>query len=131
MAHLQQFVERIQSTGASLIAISPEKPEYSRKIINTQKLSFDILYDTQNEVADQFGLRYSMSDDLKELYRDSFNINLKLYHGDKNWTLPIPARFVVDSSGIIRYAESRVDYRSRPEVDEALKTLEEMKLSSD
>ncbi len=124
MAHLQQFVEQIESLGARVLAVSPEKAEYSRKIIATQKLTFDILFDQQNRLADQFGLRYSMEDELRQLYRDSFNINLKLYHGDDDWTLPMPGRFVVDRTGTIRYAESRADYRFRPEVDGVIQVLE-------
>ena len=124
MAHIQQFVEQIQDLGASLLAISPEKPEYSRKVIGTQKLTFDILFDQGNDVAEQFGLRYSMPNELKQLYRNSFNINLKLYHGDDDWTLPMPARFVIDQDASIRYAESSVDYRIRPEMDSMLEALQ-------
>jgi peroxiredoxin len=126
LAHLQQYVDEIKSLGATLLAVSPEKPEYSRKIISTQKLSFDILFDEQNELAAKFGLRYALPEDLRTLYRDSFNINLKLYHGDNDWTLPLPARFVIDQTGTIRYSESNVDYRSRPEVDGVLDTLRKM-----
>ena len=127
---MQQFADEIRSAGATLLAISPEKPEYSRKIIGTQKLSFDILFDKRNELADQYGLRYSLSDELRQLYRDTFNVNLKLYHGDDDWTLPIPARFVIDRNGSICYAESCVDYRCRPEVDEVLDVLEKLGSSS-
>ena len=123
LAHIQQFVEQIQNAGATLLAISPEKPEYSRKIISTQKLSFDILWDKGNELAEKFGLRYQLPDDLRQLYRDSFNVNLKLYHGDETWTLPLPARFIIDGSRVIRYAESCPDYRIRPEMDELLTVL--------
>ena len=126
MAHIQQFVEPIRNSGATLLAISPEKPEYSRKIIGTQKLTFDILFDRGSDVAEQYGLRFSLPEDLKQLYRDSFNVNLKLYHGDDNWTLPMPARFVIDQQGLIRYAESCVDYRFRPEMDEVIAALQSL-----
>lgn len=76
-----------------------------------------------NELASQFGLRFQLSEDLRQLYRDSFNINLKLYHGDGDWTLPLPARFVIDRDGVIRYAESCPDYRVRPELDGLLTVL--------
>lgn len=56
-----------------------------------------------------------LPDALRALYRDHLNINLKLYHDDPEWTLPIPARFLIDRQGVIRYAESCPDYTYRPE----------------
>ena len=44
-----------------------------------------------------------------------FGIDLPKYNGDDSWTLPVPARFVIDSGGIIRVADVDVDYTRRPE----------------
>ena len=89
-----------------------------------QRLSFDILWDEGNQLAEQFNLKFSLPNDLKALYRDKFSINLKLYHGDDEWALPMPARFLVDPDGVIRYAESSADYTRRPDPDDLLKVLE-------
>ncbi len=80
-------------------------------------------------MAAEFGLRFQLPDDLRQLYRDSFNINLKLYHGDEDWTLPMPARFIIDRARVIRYAESCPDYRIRPETDELLTVLNSLQKS--
>jgi peroxiredoxin len=47
-------------------------------------------------------------------------------NGDPSWQLPMPARFVIDRNGVIRYAQSDPDYTVRPEPEETvaiLKTL--------
>lgn len=124
LAHLQLYLNEIESAGARLLAVSPELPVFSRKIINAQKLTFDILFDEKNALAETFGIRFALPEPLKKLYRDNFNIHLKLYHGDDDWTLPVPARFVIDQQGIIRYAESNIDYRTRPEPDELINVLQ-------
>lgn len=126
LENLRHYVSDIESAGASLVAISPEKPEFSKKIISMRKLNFDILTDARNEVAAQFGLRFQLPDPLKKLYRDSLSINLKLYHGDDDWTLPIPARFLIDPQGVIRYAESSPDYTQRPDPDEMMDVLKSL-----
>jgi peroxiredoxin len=126
LAYLSNFMDRIKELGASFYAISPELPEFSRKIILTQKLNFDILHDPSNQLAASYGLKFSMAPDLMELYRDSFHINLKQYHGDDEWALPMPGRYVFDQQGQIRYAESCPDYRRRPEPDAFLEVLEGM-----
>lgn len=110
------------------MAISPQQPEYSRKVRGMQKLTFDLLWDKQNLLAEQMGLKYAMPSSLRELYRDAFSTNLKLYHGDDEWSLPIPARFLIDTQGAIQYAEASADHTSRPDPDDlmaALKALPE------
>jgi len=126
LANLKHYVPEIESLGASMLTISPEKSEYSKKIIAMQKLDFDILWDKNNRLAEKFGLKYNLPLDLKELYRDSFHINLKQYHGDDEWALPMPARFLVDIGGIIRYAEFSADYTKRPDPDDLIAVLKSL-----
>ena len=105
------------------MAISPELPEYSKKIIATRRLNYSILHDHSNQLAAQVGLKWFMQDPLKNLYRDKFNINLGTYHGDDEWSLPMPARVLVDQTGTIRYIEFEADYRKRPDPDQLVATL--------
>jgi peroxiredoxin len=125
--HINSFIPEITELGAQLIGVSPELPLYSQKIMRMQKLDFHILTDHGNQVAEKFRVKYQMAEDLKQLYKDSFSINLKLYHGDEDWTLPIPARFLIDTDGIIRYSEASADYTMRPDPEEFMKVLKSMR----
>ena len=127
LANLKKYVPEIAETGATLIGLSPELPQFLKKIIAMQKLNFDILHDDRNNLADQFGLKFHYPQDLKELYRDKFNINLEIQQGNDEWALPMPARFIIDQDGIIRYAESKPDYRNRPNPDELMDVLKSIK----
>ena len=75
-----------------------------------------------NTVAAQYGLTYPFSEGFRELFL-GFGIDLAQYNGDDSWVLPIPARFIVDSGGIIRYAEADPDYMVRPEPADTLEAL--------
>ena len=77
-------------------------------------LNFHLLSDPRNDYAAQLGLRFDVPDTVKQIY-DGFGIDLPKYNGDDSWTLPVPARFVIDSGGIIRVADVDVDYTRRPE----------------
>ena len=127
LANLERHREQIEAAGATLLAVSPELPKYSQKIIHTQKLGFDILHDPHNRLAAQFGLKFQLGEALKQLYRSSFNINLKLYHGDDEWSLPVPARYAIDMEGAIRYAECCPDYTCRPDPDELINSLSSLR----
>ena len=53
----------------------------------------------------------------------AFGIDLEASNGEPSWTLPIPARYIVDSSGVVRYARVHPDYTTRPEPTETLEAL--------
>ena len=88
-------------------------------------MTFEILSDPGNEVAQSYGLRYKLPEDLKEVYL-KFGIDLEKYNGDDSWTLPLPAGLIIDQKGIIRYAEINADYTVRPEPEETMAALKNM-----
>ena len=88
-------------------------------------MTFGILSDPGNEVAQRYGLTFPLTEDLKEVYL-KFNIDLEKYNGDDSWTLPLPARLIIDQEGIIRYAEINADYTVRPEPEETMAALKNM-----
>ena len=110
--------------GATMLSISPQKINYNQQIIEQQRLGFDLLSDAHNDVAAAFGLRWEMVDPLRSLYNDSFRISLPDYNGDDSWTLPVPARFVIGTNGIIKYVEYSVDYTKRPNPDVLISELQ-------
>jgi peroxiredoxin len=119
---LENYAARIAATGATLLAITPQTGANSRKLIATHGLSFPILSDPGNAVADQYGLRYRLPAYLVDVYKQ-LGVDLAVINGDDSWTLPIPARFVIDRRGLIRYAEAHPDYTQRPEPGDLLPVL--------
>lgn len=79
-----------------------------------QGLTYPIVQDAGLAIARSFGLVFTLPDDLEALYQ-SFGIDLPKYTGHPQWELPMPARYVVDRSGIVRSAEVDPDYTVRPE----------------
>ena len=78
--------------------------------------------DLGNQYARELGLVFSLPDDLREVYAD-FGIVLPNFNGDDRWELPLPARIVVDSSGVIRNLQADPDYTNRPEPQETMEAL--------
>ncbi len=97
-------------------------PEHNRELSRSRQLTFDILTDRGNGVATKFGLTFRLPDYLRQVY-GTFPLDLAKFNGDTSWTLPIPARFVIDSQGIIRAAESDPDYTTRPEPEDTVEAV--------
>ena len=86
-------------------------------------LGFPLLRDEGNGIAHEFGLRIAFTDDLREVYR-GFGLDLAAVNGEPSWTLPMPARYIVDEDGVIRYARVHPDYTRRPEPMETVQSLQ-------
>ncbi len=123
---MQAVYDDVRALGAEIVVLSPELPTFSADLAAKHKLAFPILEDHGLAIAKTYGLVYTFPDDLKGVYLNVFKLDLAKRNGDPSWQLPMPARFVIDRSGVIRYAEADPDYTVRPEPEETvaiLKTL--------
>ncbi|MCX4162437.1 MULTISPECIES: peroxiredoxin-like family protein [Paraburkholderia] len=122
---LNEALPELQRYGANVVAISPQLQVNSRKAVRVNELRFPVLSDTHNETADAFGLRFAMPDYLVELYKKLKN-DLPAINGDPGWTLPMPARYVIGTDGIVAYSEVNPDYTRRPDPSEMLPILKKL-----
>lgn len=116
----------LESRGARLVAISPQNAVNSRKTIEKLSLGFPLLIDAGGEVAQSFGLRWSLPADLKALYTQ-FGVDLPVFNDDPSWSLPMPARYVIDRLGMIVYNEINPDYTLRPDPDVLFPVLDSIR----
>ena len=118
----QQALPEIKAAGASLVAISPEKPDDTLSTSEKNALSFEVLSDVGQKVGRAFGLVYEFSDELKSAYRE-FGLDIPSKNGAEEWALPIAATYVIDRSGVIIYADTDADYRDRADPVDVIKVL--------
>ena len=85
-----------------------------RETEEPKPLTFELLRDLGNRVAEAYGLVFTLPEDLREIYL-KIGIDLAQGNGDGTWRLPIPARFVIDRQGLIRAVDADPDYTRRPE----------------
>jgi len=126
---LQTVLPQIRELGASLVAISPQRPSYGRVVRRQATLEFDVLSDEGLKVAQAFGLVFTLPSDLEQLYR-SFGHTLDKFHGEPGYRLPLPARYVVDRQEI-RASDVNADYTVRPDPEETLAQLRALSANSE
>ena len=123
---LKQILPEVERLGASIVTVTPQIPERGIALRREENLSFPVLFDEGLSVARQWGLEFTLPGPLRDLYK-SWNIDLEVENGDSSWMLPLPASFVIDGEGVVRYRFVDADYRYRPEPGESyLPVLEEM-----
>lgn len=108
----QRELNEIKNKGATVVAISPEEPDYSLSTQEKNELEFTVLSDVGNIVARQFDLVFKMPDYLIEIYKSS-GLDIPGHNGDESWNLPKPATFIIQSSGEVSFADVPSDYTKR------------------
>ncbi|PKH49190.1 alkyl hydroperoxide reductase [Tenacibaculum sp. Bg11-29] len=109
---LQNALPEINDKGATLIAITPETPDNSLNSKEKNNLEFEILTDSNNDLARSLGLLYKLPENLTTLY-NSFGINLLKSQGNNENELPIAATYIIDTDKKITYDYIVEDYKLR------------------
>lgn len=118
----QALLPEIEASGATLVAVSPQTPDASLTTQEKKELAFAVLSDEGNAVAREFGLVHTVPADVREAYL-GFGIDLDGANGDDSGDLPLPATYVIDADGTIRFAFVDADYTKRAEPSEVLASL--------
>ena len=121
----QKLLPEITSAGASLVAISPERPDASLSTAEKNELTFEVLSDVGQKVGRAFGLVYDLSDELNAIYKGFGNDLSTVNDTPGEWALPVPATYVIGRDGTILYANADVDYQYRADPAEVLTVLKE------
>jgi peroxiredoxin len=120
---LQKHHDAITSHGARLVAVSPQIPDESLSLAEKHELAFDVLSDLGSDTAEQYGLAFNLPGDLEAVY-DSLGIDLDRSNAGHARTLPLPATYVIDRQGTIRWAFINTDYTTRAEPADILAALD-------
>ncbi len=123
---LQEIDSEVRALGGRIVALTPGLERYTRNLHKKLSLTLDILTDLHLKIAGQFRLVFVLPDYLRDLYK-SFGSTLDRFHGEPEYRLPMPARYVIDKERIIRVTDVNADYMIRPEPSETLKVLRALK----
>ncbi len=108
----KEILPDIIKKGAKLIAVSPELPDNSSKLVEKLGLDYEVLSDVDNILAKELGIVFTASNELVDAYK-TFGIDLTASQGNSKNELPVPAVYVLDSTGKILFCSAELDYRIR------------------
>ena len=122
---LQQHHADFTARGARLVAVSPQIPDESLSLTEKHALDFAILSDIGSTTAKAYGLAFDLPDDLAAVY-DKLGFDLQHVNGHSR-TLSLPATYVIDQAGTIRWAFTDTDYTQRAEPADIITALDALR----
>ena len=119
---LAKIAPEVESLGAQIVAISPEKGRYGAELKSYAKAPFPVLADINNGYALELNLLFWVGDE-KRKAMEAGGFDIVPYQGNETWMLPIPATFIVGRDGVVKARHIDPDYRKRMDPDELLAAL--------
>lgn len=120
-----ELVPRLPDYGATLAAISPQKPDESLTTIEKHDLQFAVLSDAGSRVARQLGIAFEPAKEVLEAQR-ALGLDIRDGNADGSPELPMPTVLIVDTGRTVQFADVQVNYTSRTEVSDILAALQRL-----
>ncbi|BDI33485.1 hypothetical protein CCAX7_55360 [Capsulimonas corticalis] len=124
LSSLQKIEPDLTKLGYQVLAISPDKAPLLAEMAGKDKLTYQLLTDAGMSASLAFGVAYSVSPDMDKSLK-GFGVDLKDRTGQPQPMLPVPAAYVLDTQGNIKFAYSNPDYKVRVDSDALLKAAKD------
>ncbi len=129
MEALESIRPEVEALGAELVGILPLASDAIARLGPERGLGLLLLSDLDLAYAAICGVRFEMTTEVKQLYlalavergQDIPNLD-----ADQPWPLPVPATYVVDRQGVIRFAFGDADWTRRAEPRDLLAAVERL-----
>lgn len=118
----QKRLDELRTAGGTLVALTPESPDHASETVAEHDLAFAVYSDSAMQAAKAYRVFFEVDPDTQRKYK-GYGIDLAAWNAGGKWTLPAPGTFVVDSSGIVRYAWADWDYKKRADPTEVIEAV--------
>ena len=113
--NLQDSLQLLTIKGAYVIGVSPETAVGINKTVSKTKASFSIISDRDYSLMKAYKVNYVMEPGLADRYKKG-GLDVAVSNGQLDYVLPVPATYIIDKSGKIKFVFFDTDYKKRPSV---------------
>ncbi len=122
LSRLQDSLQLITGKGATIVAVSPEKPENIALTVEKTKAEFPVLYDEGLKIMKAYDVEFEVPENTITRYRNA-GLDIEKSNGANGKYLPVPAVYIIDKEQTVTYRFFESDYKKRPSVKEILDNL--------
>jgi peroxiredoxin len=112
-----------QKRGVTPVTVSVEKPDVEAKTKATYAIPFPVLSDTDAAMLEAFHVVNKVDGDTLAKMK-GFGVDLESYSGKTHHEIAIPSLFLIDRTGVVRWAHSDPDFKVRPSTAQILAAID-------
>jgi peroxiredoxin len=122
LSHFSDSLSMIIAKGASVLAITPETAMHVKKTIEKTKTNFSVIEDAGLIIMKSYKVNFAVDVKTVEKYK-GYGIDFDKANGSNGANLPVPATYIIDKDGKVKYVFFNTDYRKRAHVQDILNNL--------
>jgi peroxiredoxin len=119
---LQRIHDEIRTRGGAVVAITPDREGYARRLKTECRLAYPVLSDMDNAYAMSLNLVIWCGDEVRDIYR-TIAWDLDAFQANGGWMVPIPATYVIAPDGLVKARFVDPDFRRRMEPADILEAI--------
>ena len=121
LKELRDAEPRLLEMGFEVIFLSTDRPEilYASLMDWVSDINYTLLSDSKMDGSKALGIAFRMEESDYERLK-SLGIDMEKTTGETHHLLPVPAVFIIDTQGVIRFAYTNPDYKVRLEAERIL-----------
>ena len=116
LSAVQDSLQLIYEQGASVVAVSPQKPDYLNLMKEKTGAAFTLVYDEGYTISDLYDVTFTPGSRQLFTYNRILMADLKKSQSDDSQRLPVPATYLIGKDGIIAWRQFDPDYKRRSTV---------------
>jgi len=116
MGQLKKVENKLAQLGFQLIGISTDNAQDLQKSMGKHQMNYQLLADFNSITSQAFGLAYFASQKTTDRYLSAMNLKNPLQKnqaGNERLVLPVPAIYVIDSTGLVQFNYVNPNYKVR------------------
>ena len=119
LAELRHVVPELENRGMDVYFLSADSPDNLASALHSEAegLDYTLLSDARLSAAEAFGLAFRMPDAYYQRAKE-FGVDMEEASGETHHALPIPAAYLIDTKGVIRFGHANPNYTQRITADE-------------
>lgn len=115
--------------GVTPVTVSVDTPDAEAKTKATYAIPFPVLSDSDAAMIEAFHVVNKVDADLLAKMK-GFGVDLERSSGKTHHEIAIPSLFLIDRTGVVRWAHSDPDFKVRPSTAQILAAIDATKLSN-
>lgn len=123
LSNIQDSLRYILDAGASLLAVTGEVQEYTAKMSEDVGAEFPILSDKDEAVMKDYDVLFDVTDWYVTKVKVGQLSSIQKNTGQEDDRLPVPATYVIDKQGVIRYVQFDYNYKNRASVKDIIRAI--------
>ena len=113
---LGEAAPQLKAMGYQIIGVTPDSSDELRKTMSKDKLDYTLVSDSKAQLIDAMGLGFVVDAATLEKYKE-YGIDLEKSSGETHHILPVPAVYLVDKTGMIKFSYVNPNYKVRLDGD--------------